>query len=292
MRSHSSQIPLVQALSWIVGITLLFAIVAHRSIRYVFFHKKSVQVEANVDSIVQTGSCKEALHSDYLMELLDLSVDHSVSFSRFDVELAQKKILSSPVIKQAEVKKRTPGTIYIDYTVRRPIAWLADFCNTGLDCEGVLFPVHPFFSPKRIPEIYLGAKGYAENNPPLFGKPLTGKFLEAAFTLLEILSERGKDLFFIKRIDVSKMQEPSLGKREIVVVLEQEIYTSGRDKPSLSLHFLRLSARNFSKEIANYLNLRSVLLETEKQEVALMGKELPARSRVIDLRLEQLAFVQ
>ena len=110
------------------------------------------------------------------------------------------------------------------------------------------------------------------------------------FSLLDLFSEKGKDLFFVKKIDVSQAYAPSLGKREIVVVLENEICLEGEGRIALSTHFLRLSLKNFIKETSNYLKLREHLLEADKQEMAIEGAK-SVKEKVIDLRLSQLAFI-
>ena len=62
----------------------------------------------------------------------------------------------SPLIKKASIKKIPPGTLYIEYQMRVPLAYLGDYTNTALDEEGYLFPFSPFFTPKKLPIIYLG----------------------------------------------------------------------------------------------------------------------------------------
>ena len=71
----------------------------------------------------------------------------------------------------------------------------------------------------------------------------------------------------VKRLDVSKAFEPSLGRREVVLILEEQGFTKA----------LRLTPKNFAQELGNYLELRP---------------KLPAIAQVIDLRIPQLAFIE
>ena len=151
----------VQALSWIVGSSIVFSIGAHKGIKYWFSQKKEAATPNVVEYIVQTGPCKEALDSEYLIEVLDLSVDKPALFKTFDTKAAEDKLYADSLIEQVAVKKIKPNMVYIDYTLRKPIAKASDFYNAALDKEGVLFPIHPFFSPKKLPEIYLGEIGRA-----------------------------------------------------------------------------------------------------------------------------------
>ncbi|HNA62737.1 MAG TPA: FtsQ-type POTRA domain-containing protein, partial [Rhabdochlamydiaceae bacterium] len=98
--------------------------------------------------ILQTGPQKEALKTTYLAELMGISADRPILFSQFDHQGAEKKLLASPVIQEASVKLINPDTVYIDYTVRQPLATLGDFENTVIDENGIPFPISPFFTPK------------------------------------------------------------------------------------------------------------------------------------------------
>lgn len=270
---NSPELPLWQSFLWIVGSSLLISGAAYR-----YLHKKPAKVESplqQISYIVQTGLQKEALHADYLAELLGLSSDSPTLFSDFDEESAQKMLLSSFVIKEASVKKIVPNMVYIDYSVRKPMGWIGDFVNTAIDQDGYVFPVSPFFSPKKLPEFYLGKEGLNEafdGKDPTFSIPLRGRYIELAYKVLDLFHAQENEFFTIKRIDVSQAFYPTLGKRGITVLIENK---------GNSLHFLRMSTAHVAKEVANYLSLRPHLEETD----------LDKSQRVIDLRLPQLAFI-
>ncbi len=283
----SKNISSARAFSWIVGSALVFSFLAHKVIDYTFVKKRKASQRQTVAYIIQTGPQKEALISDYLAQLLDLSLDKPVLFSSFNLEEAKAKLLRSPILGEVQVKKIKPNMVYIDYTVRKPILWSIDFFNAALDRESVIIPMHPFFSPKKMPEVYFGEKGLKESGEIAFGSSVKGSYVDLAFSVLELLLEKGKDLFFVKRIDVSESLAPSLGKREIIVIIENEIYQKSQDAPLLSSHFLRLTPKQYPQEIANYLKLREHLLESEKQEEGFSS----SKNKIIDLRLPQLAFI-
>jgi hypothetical protein len=242
---------LVSATAWIVGSLLVIP-----GTVYKLYHPK-----AHVDylcRLVQTGPQREALKTPYLAELIQLSADRPVIAERFDPLLARRKLRSSPVIKNALVKVIKPDTVYIDYTVCQPLAWLYDFDNVALDEEGVPFPIIPFFSPKKLPEIILGLQSFS------WGKPLKNEKADLALTLLKMMLDKSLNIL---RLDVTASFAPSLGKREVVVILEENGFSK----------FLRLTPKNFAQELGNYLELR---------------KTLPPETQVIDLRIPQLAFVE
>ncbi len=174
-----------------------------------------------IKAIAQTGPLKDALKTDYLAELLNLSVDHSRSIT---IEEAEKILLENPCIKKATVSFLNPETLYIDYTLRTPQFILGDVKNLALDKHGVKFPLTPYYTPKRLPILYLG-EGYFEEKR------------EIATHLLELFEDEATV------IDVSNCLEQSLGKREIVI--------------ALGPHLLRLTPKRYIEEIANYQKIRT-----------------------------------
>jgi hypothetical protein len=272
------ELPLLHSIFWIVASTFVISGFSHK-ILHTYLGEKKIKEQPTLyplSYIVQTGLQKEALHSDYLAELLGLSKDAPTLFTQFDEQTAEQKLLTSPLFSQVKVKKIPPNMVYVDYTIRKPIGWASDFVNTVVDKDGHLFPMAPFFSPKKLPEIYLSAE---EIQGASFESPLQGKLFELALQVLNLFDGCEKEAFRVKRIDVSQSFFPTLGKRGIVVILENDL-----GENSTSTHFLRLSTQRFSQEIANYQTLRPRLLETGKEKS-------PLGERIIDLRLSQLAFV-
>lgn len=242
----------VTAVSWIVGSLLVIP-----GTTYKILKPQTVQIDY-LCRIVQTGPQKEALKTPYLAELIHLSADQPVIPKQFDPLLAKRRLTASPVIKSALVKVIKPDTVYIDYTVRQPLAALFEFDNVAIDDTGVPFPIVPFFTPKKLPEIILGVNTFK------WGEHLPHDKIDISLTLLKMLLDES---LTIHRLDMTKASLPSLGQREIVVILEENGFSK----------FLRLTPKNFAQEIGNYLELR---------------KTLPAETQVIDLRIPQLAFIE
>ncbi|MCB1107004.1 MAG: hypothetical protein KDK76_02790 [Chlamydiia bacterium] len=202
------------------------------------FEKEKPHV-APIKAIAQTGPVKEGLKTLYLEELLGLSVDKPKAIHPKE---AEKILQQSPLIKSVSVSHLNPETLYIDYTVRTPLFIIGDVENLALDKEGVTFPLNPFFTPKNLPLLYLG-DSYQESKTHL------------ALSLLDLLKEE------VGFIDLSKSDDPSLGKREIVVSIDSDL--------------LRLSTKHYAKEIEHYRKLRKHF-------------DGPL---IIDLRIPNLAYV-
>lgn len=300
----STRFSLVKALSWIVCSAILVSGSVYSGANFYlrWQKKKELDPRNRLMAIVQTGPQKEVLHSSYLAELLDLSLDRPQSFHTFNSKAAAEKLLRSPVIKEAQVEVIKPGTVYVDYAVRQPVAWLYDYENAAIDEEGYFFPIHPFFSPKKLPEVYLGLQEDQEISRE-WNRPIQGKKIELALHLLQLLSSPSyRDYFPVKRIDVSHAYAESYGIREIVIITEEEIIqqNAGRSTVFVVPYILRLSTKNHAQELGNYLKLREQLLvqaaalcpslyqppqaEAEEQRIKVPGK-------IIDLRLSQLAFI-
>lgn len=285
---------LVRALLWIFSSAVVLNALAFGFIKGYQYWKRTCTVDFRVPikAIVQTGPQREALKTSYLAELLGLSIDQPILSCDFDLKKAKNALLASPVIKEAEIKFKEPGVLYIDYTIRQPVCFLHDYENTALDAEKVPFPFIPFFTPKKLPEIYLGL-----NEEITWNRPIEGEKIDLAFDLLKIL--KGPilcDLFNVKRIDVSLAFEKSFGRREVVIVTEDQlIFThKGSEIQFVFPRLLRLTKKNYSQELSNYLKLREQLLEKEQMKLNFPEgdeKIVIYPEKVIDFRIPQLAFI-
>jgi hypothetical protein len=241
-----------------------------------------------ITAIVQTGPEKEALKTAYLAELLGLSADQPTQLYALNLKKAEEKLLASPLIAQAHLKRLPPATLYIDYTVRRPLAWLADYKNTAIDHEGHLFPVAPFLSPKHLPELYLGITSFSG-----WRLSLKDPSLQLALELLQYLDAAPwTEGLRVKRVDVSNAFAPSLGQREIVLFTEEELLLP-QGGVYVFPKILRLAPKNYVQQLGNFFSLRRAMMDDYRRQLA-GGKQEGGRfaPRVIDLRIPQLAFVE
>jgi len=298
----STRLPLSYAIGWIIVSTLLCTGGSFAYLKQ--YLKKKYQTAFSYDnqihSIIQTGPQKEALKTEYLAEILQISRDVPTSMVFFNEEVAKQRLLSSPLIAQADVKVLKPTALYIDYTIRQPVAWVEDYENVVMDKAGYPFPFYPFLSPKNLPYIYFGLSSFGRRSTDP-GKPvvrwkeaMTGTYVNLAFSLLQLIHEVG--LSNVVRIDLSHAFVSSCGKREIVLIVDNIIvqWQNGLEQQIVFPHLLRLGTKNYREQLMNYLNLKEELIEQEKKRVVLQMNQpfLRLKERVIDLRLSKLAFVQ
>jgi POTRA domain, FtsQ-type len=300
----SNWIPLHTALTWIFLSVLAISGSSYLALLY-YKHLRELCTRDDkyrIVAIVQTTPNKESLKTTYLAELLDLSIDHPTNLYRFHSKEAKAKLLSSPIIKEATVKKILPGTVYVDYTLREPIAFLGDYTNVVVDAEGYVFPFKPFFTPKKLPEIYLGETlaeqvegDSSEEKKWHWEIPLKGKKIELALSLLDFITTTCcDDVSYLCRIDVSHAYALSYGQRQIVVIMEDRM---ARDEGDRSVFYsypriLRLNTENYVQQLANYLVLREYLREQEaKKPMDTTSSNIKVNAMIIDLRVPQLAFI-
>lgn len=252
-------------------------------------------------AIAQTSSEAESLKTVYLAELLDLSIDRPRGFYQFDIGKGQQKLLSSSLIKSAKLKKIPPGTIYVDYDLRKPIAFLGDFSNTAIDAEGYLFPFKPFFTPKKLPEIYVGLTGFGEEASDTdgdcgkWGCRLHGHRAELALQVYHLAMKHCcNENTQLLKIDTSKAYALSYGQRQIIVILEDRsmIEKNGKTVLYISPKILRLSTQGYRQELANFLVLNKKLQEQAKVTVSTENNIVHAPQAIIDLRVPHLAFIK
>jgi len=293
---RSASIPIVRAVAWIVSSVIVVAVAGHLFLQHTSRKHRQLldDPKAHIMRIVQTGPQKEALSTLCLAEIMELSSDHPAPFASFNIGQAQRRLSNCPVIEKARVALEKPNTLYIDYRTRQPLAWLYDYVDIGLDEKGICFPVAPFFSPKNLPEIYLGL---FERQPPptlVWNQPLDDERLKLGLAVLRLFP---KDEARLRRIDVSSAFAESCGKRQIVLMIEESCrkIIGEREVVVVQPLFLRLSVKNISQELGNYHSLRKKLWDTvDFSHLGLQGNAsgLTLPARVIDLRIDGLAFIQ
>ncbi|MBX7067297.1 MAG: FtsQ-type POTRA domain-containing protein [Parachlamydiales bacterium] len=279
-----------QALFCLIGSTCLTLACSLTGIHFWKKHRKERLESAKyqIRAIIQTGPEKEALKTVYLAELLGLSADRPSQLYALNVKKAENILKQSPLIADAKVKRMPPSTLYIDYEVRKPIAWLADYKNIAVDAEGYAFPVAPFLSPKRLPEIYLGLSS-------LEGWKIDGPAFALAIEILQFLEKAPwTEGLNIQRIDVSNAFAPSLGTREVVLITEEEITLRKQQGEVVCIFpkILRLAPKDYKQQLSNFFSLRRTMMDDYKRQLASVQSGGRFAPRIIDLRIPQLAFVE
>jgi hypothetical protein len=267
MNNPSKQIPLSRALLLILLSTLMVSGTALMATLY-YLHVKEMRLhdsQYRIVALVQECDQKEPLKTGYLAQLLDLSVDQPTNLYKFNIKEGERKLMSCPLIKKAVIQKISPGTLFVQYQVRIPVAYLGDYTNTAIDSEGYLFPFQPFFTPKKVPVIYLGIESQ-------WGDSIDqqDKFV-LVLDLLKNLEPVVNESMYVKQIDVSDAFSESYGNRQIVVILTSLIQGNS--------YILRLNAEQYKEGLENFRLLKNNLKEQHPLTM-------------IDFRISHLAFIK
>lgn len=249
---NSRKLPFKKALTAIVAATIGITGGAVLSVLYYshIFESQKNDPAFYLKYLDQKGD----LPSHYIEEVLGLCVDRKVNIHDFSVSKARKKLEESPLIAAAEVKKQMPDSCQVIYRLFEPVAVVTDWENAAVDQNGRLIPFLPFYDKMGLPQITVG-----EVDHPAWGKKLR---LARVHTALKIL--RKIPLQDLVRLDVSRVDLPSFGQREIIVTLQDAI--------------LRLNPDQWEDGWNNFLNMRSVLSHQPLQ--------------VVDLRIPKIAIIR
>jgi hypothetical protein len=291
------KLPLAIAIRWILISTLVVSGTSMLAwIYYYNVRQKRISDEAfKIVAIVQDSQGRESLNTAYLAELLELSLDKPTNLYRFNINEGTKKLLNSPLIKEASITKVKPGALYISYTLRKPIAFLGDYQDIALDEKGFVFPFSPFFTPKNLPIVYLGLAPWGKPEDDLhdhgasWGKPLEGKKIGLALEILQTIESEFKDLNLIK-IDVSNAFSASYGQREIIIAIEELEERSEDHHKILTItpRLLRLDSKNYRLGLEEYQTLRKEVagIYYSKNDLQKVPEE------VVDLRVQRIALIK
>lgn len=286
----SSHWTIQKALFYLIGSTILTLTCSITGFTVWKNHRKA-KLESEkyrVKAIIQTGPEKEALKTAYLAELLGLSSDKPAQLYALNLKKAEERLLSSPLIANAKIKRMPPTTLYIDYEVRKPVARLADFQNMAIDAGGYLFPIAPFLTPKRLPEIYLGISS-------VNGWHLDHPGFQLAIEILQFLEKvPWTEGLTIERVDVSNAFASSLGTREVVLITEEELTcrSEGKEIVCYFPKILRLAPKNYEQQITHFFTLRRTMMDDYKKQLTTLKTGGKFSPRIIDLRIPHLAFVE
>lgn len=283
-----SKMPFNRSLLWILVSTLLISGSAFMGWLY-FLHVKERRLhddQYRIVAIIQSTPQSDALKTIYLAELLSLSLDRPINLYQFKTKEAIQTLLRDPLIKSTNIKKILPGTLYIHYQMRTPIAYIGDFSNTAIDEDGVLFPYRPFFTPKRLPTLFLGLEKEAYQ----WGDCLKGDpSFKLTLTLLQQFKQLQLEKFALRQLDVSHAAADSYGQRQIILVLDKgSLEKSDSSHPTI---FLRLSSDHTTQDLENFRTLQATLIQEKDGGLAKIQSS-DRSEMIIDLRIPHLAFVK
>lgn len=259
--------------------------------------QRQIDPEYGISSFILLPKTDEALPARYFAEKLDLSLDHPTNMYLFDVQAKMHALEAEPIIRSIELKLFTPGILAIRYQARTPYLYLADYQNTAVDIEGVRIPYAPFFTPRRLPQLYCGQSDETQ----IWGAQIDPKYWQVVQKILELTAVIPKTFgMSLQQIDLSRMHLKDAGSREIILQVDEELFAQSSQYGRVYVQpiYLRLWPEQLESGWQRYKAFR------EKHEVWTKficwekGEKIPADNvwrlpcMLLDLRLPHLGYLK
>lgn len=247
----------------------------------------------DIVAIVQTTSHQDLLKSGHLSELLGLSVDKRTNLFAFDLADAEQRLKDTVAIKEAFVRRIRPGTVHVELTLRDPIALVGNYHNTAVDAEGIMFPLKPFYTPKKVPTVFFEEGAFDDSR--VWGNTIRGGTASLAYDVLEGAAKILGNSTTILAVDVSRGFAPSFGQRQIILTVAEvdERVIDNIPIMVVSKRTLRLFPDNWESQLINYTKLRKHLSKEDVKNINDSDKAIVYPEPItIDLRLANLAFIR
>jgi hypothetical protein len=235
--------------------------------------------------IIQKSASQDMLKTDQLAAFLGLSSDVPQNLYAFDMGLARRKLLSLPFMKKVSIQRIEPNLLSIEYELRTPKWLLADYENVAIDQDGYLFPITPFFSPKSLPQIFLGLPAF-QGEPDLQGRrggtwnqALQGKHMALVRDIFE-LEKTFHPHFEMVSVDVQKTFCASKNCEIVLRLKEKKI--QGIQDVHICEYLLRLPQEGYKEAITRFFEHKASFEPLRKKEHLL----------IVDLRLDRIALVK
>lgn len=207
-----------------------------------------------------------------LAEVLHLHTSSQVSLFAVQPKQVASSLLKCPAIESARSWRLLPGTLGIEYALRKPIAHIAGVHNVVIDRTKHVFWETPFYAPKRLPSLVCPVERVTTLED-LQQKITSLDEVSLGLDVLNILTPLARRTgLAVESIDVQRCKEQSIFRREIIVIFHP--LSSKEEKV-----YVRLHPRDWSSKMAP---LEKVLLTVAKSGL---------RQCCIDLRFGEFALV-
>lgn len=235
---------------------------------YLFWQQKLKNPQYQILALVQASFEGEGLKNSFLMELLNLSIDSPKNLYSYNLKEGEKLLKNFPLIESAKIKRIPPGTLFVEYSLRKPILFLKDYTNTALDLEGILIPFSPFFSPKQLPELKIDTSNeifYRWGDK--ISSEVWQQYNKIQATLVELQLP-----YRLLSIDLSKVKSASRGDRRLT--LEFEMFTTISHQVTIYL-----DPENYIKSLKMIRGIEKII-NSQNHKI------------ILDLRIPQIAYIQ
>ncbi len=286
----NERISWIRAIYWIVLSTVLISgssYLGYFQYRRWIKHRQTDSSYA-IRYIVGDSLSEDSLSAQQIAELLDLSFDNPINLFVLDEKKAEEKMKSYAWIEDVNLLKIKPNALKVTYKMRKPAALLSEYENMAVDSGGHIFPFRPYYLGKDPLELILGLP---EEEISL-SAPISHPGFELAMNILDFLQVQSAQSFKIEKIDVSNAFADSLGKREIIVALEDDCILLNHH--CFFPKILRLHTIEYGKQLSNFFALNKKMRKDYLKQIQhlTINNDRKFTPQVIDMRIPQLAFIE
>jgi len=188
-------------------------------------------------TLIQKTPTSQALSARFFSDYLGLSPGGRFQIlQKLDLSKIQKKLEEFPIFKHVHAEFTPIGELLVSYELRKPVLALKDYAQLGVDAEGMIVPIAPYYSPKRLPEVYLGLKTIEWNR---------AQQVNQALDIMAYFDHHALETFTLKLIDLSRLTHSIPSHREIIVTIS--IFNKN--------HYLRLNPQHVDRALHRYMRL-------------------------------------
>jgi len=216
---------------------------------YLFVQKEKTPIY--LTTLIQKTHGLDSVSARFFSDYLGLyPYGMPLKIKRLDAKKIEKKLRDFPIFQDVDVEFTPQGELLVTYDLRKPLFYLRDYNNCALDFEGRVLPLVPFYSPKKLPHIYLGLQRLLWNQ---------SHDIELASSIIRYFNHDRLQLFELKLIDLSKLKALVPSHREVILTLS----ISGH------LHYLRINPGHWHRALNRYIRLfeEAKLSKTLDQDV-------------------------
>lgn len=204
---------------------------------YLFLFGKKEDKVFLLRTIIQKTTTINPLSPRFFSDYLGLSPSgKALNLHKLDESKIQKKLQEFPIFKTIQAQLSEQGELLVSYELRKPIFILSDYGNLGLDAEGYILPLKPYYSPKILPQVYLGIEHFQWNHK----HPISH-----ALEVLSFFQKQHNDAFSIQTIDLSRLSHKIPAHREVIVTM---VFLNKK-------HYLRLHPDRIEMALKRYIHL-------------------------------------
>jgi hypothetical protein len=204
---------------------------------YLYLYGKKETKPKVLTTLIQKTSFSTPISPRFFSDYLMLNPSGKwLEISKLDETKIENKLKEFPIFDKIQAHILSTGELEIAYDLKKPQFLLADFTNLAIDPKGSIFPLRPFFPPKKIPQVYLGIQS-------IDWKSINN--IKKALQIQKILDEILDDEIDIEMIDLSNQDHKVSSLKQIVVTLSYKGIK----------HYLRLSPDHLEKALLRYLTL-------------------------------------